>query len=171
MQNPPKDKGYEKKNNSKADFWLKILGWQCMLVPQAEQLLPWQRPPETPPKNSKCLQAGANRSRAQQGPCPDLIFPTPFIPQPPSAGATFPLGPEMKIRNAWVISHCHTHWEGECGLSLAFPDHHGMAFASLILVWGSSWPPIGLKNIILALVLAFVPLMGACFPDLCLQLR
>lgn len=117
----------------------------------------------------------ANGSQTRQGPGPDGHFP---VPPPPSAlpalASYFHWDPEMKIKNARVISHCHTHWEGECSIGLAFPDYLSAVFACLpACPWRevASGPPIGLKNIILTLTLVFVPWVPClAFPDLSLRL-
>ena len=86
----------------------------------SKSTVPWQ----CPPNSSKCPTGQIPTSPAEPGPagpCP-LTSPAPLLPRPPSAGLTS-LGSEMKIRNGMAISHCHAHREGECSLSLVFPDH------------------------------------------------
>lgn len=105
------------------------------------------------PQGRGLLGARTGRGR---GHCP-LTLPCPFSLSPPGSGLTLVPGSEKKIRNRLVISHCHTSRAGESGLSLAFPDHHARrAFTSLPVSEALSWPPLALKNIILALMLVLI---------------
>lgn len=84
-------------------------------------------------------------ARLSRGPVLTVIFLYLLLPLPSQHRASdFHWDPEMKIRNARVIRHCHTHWEGECSISLAFPDYPGAVFACLPVVGGSFratyWP-------------------------------
>lgn len=112
-----------------------------------------------------------NGSQTWQGPCLNCHFP---VSPPPSAlpelASYFHWDPEMKIKKARVISHCHTQWEGVRSIGLAFPDYP-RAMPPACLLWEVALgPPIGLKNIILILTLVFVSWVPClAFPDFGLQ--